>query len=1050
MVFEFERIERIVKDLEIEIYSAAQPIEKYKTCEGAFQGGEVVSLDDSNWREYISGEPWGGYDKHQWFRTTIDIPDEFVGKSVVLKIATGYEGEWDALNPQFLCYIDGRIVQGLDVNHQEVLITEVAEAKRQYKIALLGYSGLHHREAKLKSELLVIDRAIEKLYYDIKVPLSVAKLLGNNDENRIRILTRLGHVIDILDLRKIYSKEFYISVKEANEYLTKEFYTNINNTLPVVTAIGHTHIDIAWLWTISQTKEKAVRSFATVLELMKHYPEYKFMSSQPQLYKYIKEREPELYEEIKTKIREKRWEADGAMWLEADCNIPSGESFVRQILFGTRFFREEFGVECKSLWLPDVFGYSAALPQILKKSNIKYFMTTKISWNQFNTVPNDTFLWRGIDGSEVFTYFVTTSDYNKGDGENITFTDKNNTTTYTGIINPNQVLGTWKRYQNKDINEETLMLFGYGDGGGGPTKEMLENAKRLSYGIPGCPRVQIGLEEDFFDRLYNRVIDNRDLPKWVGELYLEYHRGTYTSMGKNKRYNRKSEFLYQNAEMLSTLSTLLGEAYPTEELKQGWETILLNQFHDIIPGSSIKEVYEESEMQYKEAIASGEGLIKTALESISSKIDLESRSVIVFNTMSYNRADIVEVSIPEGENIFGLEDLQGNEVEVQWIDNNRKFIFFAEGIPSKGYKVYKLTDKVNKVFTKNINMERNFENEFFKITFDDDFNIIDLFDKVNCRKVLKKNAKANVLQAFEDRPIQWENWDIDIYYKKKMWEVNDLQKVEVIEEGPIRYCIKLERSFCDSKIKQYIYFYKNIPRIDFKNCIDWKEKNILLKVAFPVDINSSRATYEIQYGNIERETHNNTSWDLAKFEVCGHKWADISEGGYGVSLINDCKYGYDIKDGVIRLTLLKSGKYPNPDADLGYHEFTYSIYPHKDTWKEAETQIMAYNLNVPMYSVIGEGHKGILEKEASFLKVSKDNCIVEVVKKAEDDASVIIRLYEYKNKREKVDMSFNKEIVTAYECNLMEDIIEQVVCKDNIINFDLMPYEIKTFRIYFK
>jgi alpha-mannosidase len=854
----------------------------------------------------------------------------------------------------------------------------------------------------------------------------------------------------MLDLRKIYSKEFYISVKEANEYLTKEFYTNINNTLPVVTAIGHTHIDIAWLWTISQTKEKAVRSFATVLELMKHYPEYKFMSSQPQLYKYIKEREPELYEEIKTKIKEKRWEADGAMWLEADCNIPSGESFVRQILFGTRFFREEFGVECKSLWLPDVFGYSAALPQILKKSNIKYFMTTKISWNQFNTVPNDTFLWRGIDGSEVFTYFVTTSDYNKGDGENITFTDKNNTTTYTGIINPNQVLGTWKRYQNKDINEETLMLFGYGDGGGGPTKEMLENAKRLSYGIPGCPRVQIGLEEDFFDRLYNRVIDNRDLPKWVGELYLEYHRGTYTSMGKNKRYNRKSEFLYQNAEMLSTLSTLLGEVYPTEELKQGWETILLNQFHDIIPGSSIKEVYEESEVQYKEAIASGEELIKNALESISSKIDLETRSVIVFNTMSYNRTDIVEVSIPEGENIFGIEDLQGNEVEVQWIDNKRKFIFFAEGIPSKGYKVYKLTDRENKVFTKNINMERNFENEFFKITFDDDFNIIDLFDKVNYRKVLKKNAKANVLQAFEDRPIQWENWDIDIYYKKKMWEVNDLQKVEVIEEGPIRYCIKLERSFCDSKIKQYIYFYKNIPRIDFKNCIDWKEKNILLKVAFPVDINSSRATYEIQYGNIERETHNNTSWDLAKFEVCGHKWADISEGGYGVSLINDCKYGYDIKDGVIRLTLLKSGKYPNPDADLGYHEFTYSIYPHKDTWKEAETQIMAYNLNVPMYSVIGEGHKGILEKEASFLQVSKDNCIVEVVKKAEDDASVIIRLYEYKNKREKVDMSFNKEIVAAYECNLMEDIIEQVACKNNTINFDLMPYEIKTFRIYFK
>ncbi|MDF2673486.1 MAG: alpha-mannosidase [Clostridiales bacterium] len=620
MVFDVERIDRTLRDIEKAIYPDTEKVTKYKVFDSNLQGGEDTALDDSAWEEYVTGELWGGYDKHRWFRTEITIPERFKEKNLVFRISTGHEGEWDALNPQFLIYIDGELIQGVDVNHREVLITGCAEPGRKYSIALLAYSGLHDRKTVINTELCVLDKLIEDIYYNIKVPLSVAKLLEDKDDNRLNILDVLRQAIDMIDYRMVYSNSFYNSINTANQLLKKEFYSEINYNAPLVTAIGHTHIDIAWLWTISQTKEKTARSFSTVLNLMKQYPEYKFMSSQPQLYEYVKENQPELYEEIKERMKEGRWEADGAMWLESDCNIPSGESFIRQIMLGEEFFNNEFGVKSKSLWLPDVFGYSATLPQILKKCGINYFMTTKIDWNQFNRVPNDTFMWKGIDGSEVLTHFVTTSDYRKSDGENITFTDKNSKTTYTGIINANQVMGTWKRYQNKELSNETLMLFGYGDGGGGPTKEMLENARRLKYGIPGCPRLEIGFEGEFFDRLNEKAVNSKDLQKWVGELYLEYHRGTYTSMAKNKRYNRKSEILYQDAEMLSTLSMLLGEEYQSEKLMNGWKTILLNQFHDIIPGSAIKQAYDESHQQYEEAMKLGHEVVEDSLKKITGNI----------------------------------------------------------------------------------------------------------------------------------------------------------------------------------------------------------------------------------------------------------------------------------------------------------------------------------------------------------------------------------------------------------------------------------------------
>ena len=628
-------------------------------------------------------------------------PPRLDGAHVEFLITTGREGQWDATNPQMLFYLNGKIVQGVDVNHREILMSPRANAGEQYEIAILAYSGSVPGDLIIRTELVQVDDAVEKAYYDFLVPVQAARLLKKPDEeNYRRILVKLGPAAaDALDLREPYSSRFYRSIEEMERIVKKEFYENVNTSSPVVSAIGHTHIDIAWLWTVDQTREKAVRSFSTVLELMDRYPDYKFMSSQPILYQFVKEQEPELYERIRDRVREGRWETDGAMWLESDCNLPAGESLVRQIIKGEQFFREEFGISSRCLWLPDVFGYSAAIPQILKKCGIPYFLTTKIAWNQFDQLPNDTFMWKGIDGSRVFVFMPTACDFDKTLGLNVSFTDTRNTTTYTGIVNPNMTLGTFKRFQNRDLTEDTLMLFGYGDGGGGSTKEMLEEAKRLRYGLPGIPRLVQENERDFFDRIYHDIASKPGMPVWDGELYFEYHRGTLTSMGKNKRYNRKSEQMYEQLETLGVMAELKGLAYPAGVIKKGWDIILLNQFHDIIPGSAIGPVYDQTDREYEEILKSGAETALHLAEDLSDRICGQGkdtgrekpgdRKVIVINTQGYEREDTVTVSgVARGEAAFACDCL-GHRFPVQYTGEDT-LIFHAKGIPSCGCAVYSL------------------------------------------------------------------------------------------------------------------------------------------------------------------------------------------------------------------------------------------------------------------------------------------------------------------------------------------------------------------------
>lgn len=1055
MPFELERIHRILKDLKKFITKDSLEITNYKFKKGNSKGMESPFIDDSTWDDYTTGDLWGGYDQHAWFRTTFTIPKHFHNQQVVFTINTGHLEGWDISNPQFLAYLDGTIVQGLDVNHRNIIIDKKAKAGKSYNIALLGYSGLNQERVYLKSELIIIDEKIKDFYYNLNNLFWTACILEEDDTNRIHLMNNLNKAISYLDLRKIYSNDFYTGLEKANSYLIKNYYSTINKDCPTVTAIGHTHIDIAWLWSVSQTKEKVVRSFSTVLYLMDQFPEYKFMSSQPLLYQFLKEEEPQLFEKVKEKVKEGRWEVDGAMWVEADCNIPSGESLVRQILMGTRFFKDEFGIESKTLWLPDVFGYCATLPQIMKKSGLQYFFTTKLDWNQFNKMPHDSFIWKGIDGSEVFTQLITTTNHVTFDNEVRKRKNKYPQTTYNGRLNPNQVLGNWTRYQDKSLTNETLQLFGFGDGGGGPTEEMLENAKRLKYGLPGLPRVNIDFQRNFFDRVYHQAKNHPSLPQWVGELYFECHRGTYTSIAKNKRYNRKAEFLYSDIETLYSLNKLINGYYPKEAIHNAWKTILLNQFHDIIPGTAIEEVYTQTDLEYENLLAHGENLLNDAMTRIASQINLTAKSLVVFNTLSYNRDDIVEFELPENENTICLKDTTGSVIPVQKIPNTNRAVFFAENVPSKGYKAYQFVFSSNSKKEEYANKSATWSNQvldtpFFKITFDDNYFISSLWDK-NCnREVICKNQKGNVFQVFEDRPMDFENWDIDIYFKDKVYEVSNVSDIKLLENGSVRTCLQITRTYYDSTITQKIYVYKNVPKIDFKTDVDWHEKHVLLKVAFPVDIHTDKASYEIQYGNVERPTHNNTSWDLAQFEVCAHKWVDLSETGYGVSLLNDCKYGHDIKGNCIRLTLIKCGEYPNPNADIGHHEFTYSLYPHKDHWKFAQTQQYAYNLNVPMHSIIQAPTNGILADELSMVSIDSSNCIIEVVKASEDKDYTLIRLYEYTNKRTRTTIATFKEIDYVYECDLLENKTAQIKNQKNNFTIEVMPFEIKTYLIKFK
>ena len=978
-------------------------------------------------------------DKRHIFHVEVVTPQECVGKCLVYRVDTKKNGAWGDDNPQFRVYVDDELRQGFDWDHRELVLSESAESGRIYNIRLELYSSVENYNLFLKSTLLTLDRDVEHYYYDVLVPYQVAAMLSDEEAAKREILKCLNDSLNLLDLRRERSEDYYSSLKVAQDYLTNEFYKKRcgKEQDGLIACVGHTHIDCAWLWTLAETRDKAVRSFSTVLELMKQYPEYIFMSSQPLLYRFVKEEAPDTYEKIKERIKEGRWEPEGGMYVEADCNLPSGEALVRQFLYGQKFFQNEFGKTSEILWLPDVFGYSAALPQIMQKCGIRYFMTTKINWNDTNKMPHDTFMWEGMDGSKVLTHFIPTRYYQTTES----WQALKNTyeTTYNGDLCASQVKGAWHRYGDKEVSDLALMAFGNGDGGGGATKEMLEHQKRLEKGIPGCPVTKMSTAKEFFKELEKQVKDKTmELPHWVGELYLEYHRGTYTSMARNKRWNRQAEFLYTGVEFYGMLQKiLLGRNYPKEQLDKGWELLLQNQFHDILPGSSIKEVYEDSAKEYGIILEEGKKLVEEFTHTIADEVKGERGNLVVFNPTGFTTGGpvITDLEYQKDEEDYQVQRLADGTV-----------ILETPEIPAKGYAVLKIQDLPLKSNDLSVSLDA-MENKFFRITFNKNGQFSSIFDKRAERELLKENAIGNVLRTYEDRPVRYDAWDINEFYKEKTWTIDNLESIDIVEEGPVRATVKITRTYLESTIVQYISIFRETPRIDIHNEIDWKEHQILLKMEFPVDIHTSEATYEIQYGNVKRPTHTNTSWDVAKFEVCAHKWIDVAEEGYGLSILNDCKYGYSIRDGVIGLTMLKAAIDPNPDADKECHTFTYSLYPHMGSWKEAGTVEAAYLLNTPLYTVEKKTSGGTLPDSYSLISSDSPNVYVEVVKKAEGTEEMVVRLYEFTNRRSKVKLSLGVDIEEVYSCDMLEQNELKELHDTREIYLHIKPYEIKTLKI---
>ena len=913
------------------------------------------------------------------------------------------------------------------MNHRECLITRSGKAGETLTIDLQAYTGIMHEEFALRTQIEEIDAEIEKLYYDLWVPLAAFSRMEADDKNRKDIEHVLNETINLLDLRTPYSEDFYRSVREASAYIRKALYEDMAGYEDVIaTCIGHTHIDVAWWWTVAQTREKVGRSFATVLKLMDEYPNYKFMSSQPQLYAFLKERYPELYEKAKQRIKEKRWEPEGGMWVEADCNLTSGESLVRQFMHGKRFFKEEFGVDNRILWLPDVFGYSGALPQIMKKCGIDYFMTTKLAWNQFNKVPYDTMMWRGIDGTEVLTHLITTL----GVSQPI----KDYFTTYNGMLHPDAIMGGWMRYQNKDINNDILVSYGYGDGGGGPTREMLETSIRMEKGIKGIPKVRQEFSRTYFEELEERVKGDRRLPVWEGEFYFEYHRGTYTSMARNKRSNRKAELGLMDLELLSVLAQAQA-AYPAEELDRMWKKVLINQFHDILPGSAIHEVYEVTKEEY----AALQKEIKALEEERLHALVGDGEGITIFNTTGHDRSDIVELGEIHAE---ALKDAEGVIYPVQKTAEGA--VVYVEHLPSKGYKTFAAVSSEIEQKTPFVLVDdHTLETPFYTIHLDAEGRFDRIYDKENDREVLQDGKKGNQFRMYEDKPMCFDNWDVDIYYTEKYWDVNDVISMEWTECGPVRATLEMERKESNSVIRQKIHFYADRRRIEFETYVDWKEHQTLLKVHFPVNVHTDEATFDVQFGNLTRKVHTNTSWDKARFESCGQKWIDLSEGHYGVSMLNDCKYGHSVKDSDMALTLIKSGIEPNPVADQEEHYFTYAIYPHAEKWQEAKTVEQAYDLNQPAIAVAG-GKPGSMLSKAS---VDRSNVVLETIKCAESGHGIIIRMYESENALTKTNLVVEGNYNKAFACNLLEEEEAELELKDGVVCVQLKPYEVVTVKL---
>ncbi|PCI85338.1 MAG: alpha-mannosidase [Hyphomicrobiales bacterium] len=1036
------KLKRLLEDLKEKILEPIGQEIDWHYYEPEIEPSAATAADWRQWPEFTPRTVWSKDQGHTWFAAEVEVPKEAAGKTFVLRFTSQWADRPGTTDPQCLAYLDGEIVQAIDGNHTELVIMRKAVPNTKVTLHVNAFTFFDRPLAGFKVEYLIRNESVESLYFNLQTPFDVASRLQQNDPRRHEIFNLIHRALRVLDRRgRGLTKELADGLAAANAIADEIYDMQDTEVQPTITAFGHTHIDIAWLWRVLHTREKGGRSFATALNLMAEYPQLKFMYNQAVLFDFIKQDYPTIWQGIKDAVARGQLEIEGAMWVEPDANIVSGESMVRQIMMGTKFHQTEFGVTPSCVWLPDTFGYSANMPQILDKSGLDYFLTSKLSWNDTDRQPYDTFFWGGIDGTEIKAHLITAQEYESDE----IFT------TYNSVLSVSEVMGAWKRYEPKAVHNELALCYGYGDGGGGPTREMVERGTRLERGIPGAPNLKLEGLKPFLERLGKKMDkDAERFPKWDGELYLQYHRGTLTTIGKTKLNNRLAERKMRELEYMATMANVKSNAeYPVGDLDRLWKVVLINQFHDILPGTSIPEVYKDTDAEYAalfSELESKEGAFLVAEAATRENTDANAR---VYNFTGQSRegsllhlpSDIVADALCSNGKI---EEVQ----KIHRADGSIEKVVPIHGLGSHGWTGVS-SASMDMAETKNTMSvsPSHIENAYISVKFDKHGEITSVFDKILCRELIKQGKTANRLVAYEDKPMEWDAWDIDAYFEEQFWCLADEEtEITVVEDGPHRIALKISRVYKTSKVVQIVSLTEKSKMIEFDTFIDWHEKQTVLKVLFPFDMNVSEVRSEIQFGHVTRPTHRNTSWDQARFETSMHRWVDMSEPDFGAALLNDCKYGYDAFEQTIRLTLVRGTTWPHPQADEGEHNMRYSLLVH-DGARDLECVHHAAEIfNNPLQMI---GNITEVEEQAfSFVSTTSPNVTIETIKRAENGSGVIVRLFEHANRRAATEVSFGMPVKSVRIVNLMEEeASEPMELIDGKVSLAFRPFEIFTLLV---
>ena len=998
------RLAQVSRRLRRAIYPDRAAVDRIEMAGPTERIGYEAALNQT-YREVRLGEPLGPLWATYWVRVTARVPDEWRGSRVDL--------HWDSLS-EALLRLDGRTAQGLNIGRPAARLLARAEGGETLSLDIevacnraFGAAEQDHPPAEpyrlVACELRRFDPDAWALFHDFETlrqleadrePPQTPRSFGGADPRVLRpaldttwsgrLKHRLNQVCNILD------PEDRASWPEARAILTDLLSVRNGGVVHELSAIGHAHIDTAWLWPIEETWRKCQRSFANVLALMDEYPEFKFACSQAYQYTVIEETDPELFARIRAKVAAGQWIPIGGSWVEPDCNLPSGESMCRQFLYGQRYFERTFGARSRIFWNPDVFGYAGQLPQLMRQAGMDRFLTQKLSWNKFTAPPHHSFHWKGLDGSSVLTHFPPVDTYN-------------------GVATLEELRYHAANYKDADRTAEALYLFGHGDGGGGPDAGMVETLRRTR-DLLGAPRCETRGPDEFFDRL---EADAGELAAIEGELYFEYHRGTYTSQAEIKRLNRLCEGRLQDLEFAAAACGLAGAPAPSRAaVEQLWRVLLVNQFHDILPGSSIGEVYERSRSELGELAGAAADETSACLAALTTGAGEGWRPV---NSLGFPRAGVAED--PDGHLHHVIAEP------------------FAAG------RIAPADDRV--VLTELADGEIRLENGFLVAVLTPAGGVRSLVHKASGREALAEEANRFVL--YDDRPTEYEAWDIDPFALETGRETGPAHRRDTLERGPLRAAVRFERRIgASSTLIQTVILAAGSGRLDFDTSIDWRERRTLLKAVFPIACKAMRATYETLFGAVERPTHANTDADLAQYEVPGHRWADLSEPGFGVSLLSNARYGYSTFGQVMSLSLLRGTASPDRHADLGTHRLAYALYPHAGDWRDAGTVGEAARFNRPVLWARGEA-AAVLARP--LVSAAPANVVIDTVKPAEDGDGWVVRLYEAHGAATTARLQFGPAVGGVWMSNTLEDRGAAADPVDGVCELALAPWQVLTLRV---